>query len=131
MITIPWNAGARQLRQFALFAPLGFAAIGWMAHRLGAPWSAFWILVGVGVALLVAGLARPTLMRPFWILSLMVAMPIGFVVTTVAMAAVYYFVIAPIGLVFRLAGRDALGMKARGWTKVDGRGDPRSYYRQS
>jgi len=131
VIAIPWNAGARQLRQFALFAPLGFAAIGWMAHRLGAPWSTFWILVGVGVALLVAGLARPTWMRPFWILSLMVATPIGFVVTTVAMAAVYHLVIAPLGLVFRLAGRDALGMKARGWTKVEGREDPRGYYRQS
>jgi hypothetical protein len=128
---LPWNATARQLRQFALFAPAGFAAIGWMAHRFGAPWSTFWILVGVGVVLLVAGLARPTLLRPVWILSLMIAMPIGFVVTTVAMAAVYYLVITPIGLVFRLGGRDALGLKTRGWTKVAGPDDPGAYYRQS
>jgi hypothetical protein len=129
--TLPWNASLRQLRQFALFAPLGFAAIGWMAHRFGAPWSTFWILVALGLVLLVAGLARPTLLRPFWIMSLMVAMPIGFVVTTVAMAAVYYLVITPIGLVFRLVGRDALGLERGGWTKVEGREAVDAYYRQS
>ena len=131
MIALPWNASHKQLRQFAWFAPLGFAAIGWMVVRLGGSWDAFWILVGIGALLLPLGLLRPGFVRPFWIASLAVAFPIGLVVTNVALAALYYLAIAPLGLLFRVLGRDTLGRKARGWQRVEQAADSASYWRQS
>ena len=41
----------------------------------------------------------------------LIAAPIGFVLSQVIMAAIFYLVITPIGLVFRLMGRDVIGKK--------------------
>ena len=42
---------------------------------------------------------------------MIVALPIGFVLSHVIMAIIFYLVITPIGLVFRLMGRDVLGRR--------------------
>lgn len=131
MLTLPWNASVKQLRQFAWFAPLGFAAIGWMALRLGASMPVFWGLCAGGVVILLLGLVRPTLVRPFWMLSLALAFPIGFVVTNVALAALYYLAITPLGLLFRAMGRDTLARSSKGYQRVEGTSDADSYWRQS
>jgi hypothetical protein len=41
----------------------------------------------------------------------MLTLPIGFVVSFILLAVFYYLVITPIGLVFRLMGRDPLCRK--------------------
>jgi hypothetical protein len=47
---------------------------------------------------------------PFIALSV-VTFPIGFVVSHLALAIIYYLVFTPVALVFRLMGRDALRRK--------------------
>ena len=131
MMTLPWNASVKQLRQFAWFAPLGFAAIGWMTLRLGASMPVFWGLCAAGGVVLLLGLLRPTLVRPFWIVSLALAFPIGLVVTNVALAALYYLAMTPLALLFRGFGRDALGRTSKGYQRVDTAFDADSYWRQS
>ena len=134
MIQVPWNPTDRQLRQFAWACLPGFALIGWIARGL-ATWPA---TVGAGAALglvlLVAGLARPKSVRPVFVLFAAITAPIGWIVSNVLAAVFYYLVITPLGLLFRVFGRDALGLRARGaptyWRKHEASDDPRSYYRQ-
>ncbi len=104
-----WLAG------FGLFGVLvawragGFSsgiALGW--HT---PWRAalgVWGLALLGSAL---GLAWPRGIRPIYVAWMVAAYPIGWTVSLVLLALVYYVVFTTFGLVFRAFGRDTLGRK--------------------
>ena len=54
------------------------------------------------------GLAFPKLIRPVYIVMMALALPLGFVISTLLLAVVYYVVMTPIGWVMRLSGYDAM-----------------------
>jgi hypothetical protein len=117
MIKLDLNPPDGQLKQFAFIAVAGLPLIGLMVLKFAGQGWAFGhlsvlILLGVGVVQLLAFLAgfKP-LTRAIFIVLMIVALPIGFVLSHVLMAAIFYLVITPIGLVFRVIGRDALGRK--------------------
>jgi len=93
-----------------------------------------WVGVGVGLLLMLAGLARPLNLRPIYVAILAISAPIGWVVSK-ALAAVFFFlVLTPLGLFFRVIGRDPLSLRTRGkptyWREYRTNEDPRAYYRQ-
>lgn len=108
VIEINKDPSARQLRQFAGIW-LGFFAVAGavVAHRThSAAWAgAVWAIAGAVGAM---GLARPPWIRPVYLGMCYAALPIGWVVSHVLLAGVYYLVITPIGLVMRLCGRDPM-----------------------
>ena len=53
----------------------------------------------------------PAANRPLYVAMIVLTYPIGFVVSHVILGAIFYGMITPIGLVFRLVGRDALRRK--------------------
>ena len=64
-----------------------------------------------------------------------VALPIGFVVSHVVMAALFFGLFMPIGLLFRLLGRDSLHRKSDPdastyWIRRKAVADVRRYFRQ-
>jgi hypothetical protein len=64
------------------------------------------------------------------------AFPIGWTVSRVMLAVLFYGVFTPVAIVFRVIGRDLLGLRHRGsvetyWTVKPGVTDPRDYFRQS
>jgi hypothetical protein len=72
--------------------------------------------------------------RPIYLLALVIAFPIGWVVSNLAFLSIYYLLITPLALFFRLVGRDALALKRRGseswWRDHPGTSDPARYWRQ-
>lgn len=132
MLDVAWSPGARQLRQFAWACIPGFALFGWAAHRWGAGWPVSVALAALGVVLCVCGLARPTSLRLPWVILMTVAAPIGWLVMRVGLLVFFFLVLVPLALVFRAAGRDALGMRARpAWKPSAPARPPSSYYRAS
>jgi hypothetical protein len=106
----------RVLRQFASFAILGLPLLAGLLLRLfGAfAWTHWALLTAAAVGVLqrllfAARIEAPT--RYLFVGLTLVALPIGFVVSHLLMALIYYLVITPIGLVFRLTGRDVLGRR--------------------
>jgi hypothetical protein len=99
----------RQLRQFAAVGLPAFAAlIAWIAWRAGArPDVVAWALALVG-AYCCAALALPELIRPAFVGLMVAAYPIGWIVSHLVLAILYFGVITPIGLVLRLARGDAM-----------------------
>ena len=133
MIAPSWSPTPRQLKQFALAAPVGFGLVGGMLARFGLqPWWP-WAGAGFGALLLALGLARPLALRPLYALVMALATPIGWIARTLLMLVFYYLVVAPTGLVFRIVGRDALQLRGGGsrWRSRAGSRDPQSYYRQT
>ncbi len=132
MVEINWNPGARQLRQFAGLSAIALPALGWL-------WGGGETVVGgltlVGLAVAIAGTLAPATVKPLFLLLSLVAWPIGLVVGEIAILAIYGLVFVPMGLVFRLLGRDALRLRMdRGrptyWEPKSPAKNAASYYRQ-
>jgi hypothetical protein len=135
----------RILLQFAWVAAVAFPLLAGLFTRGEARWFEVWAwnwshpvvlsLAAVGVVQLLAMLAGVRhLSLALYVLMTLVAFPIGFVLSHVLMALIYYLVMTPIGLAFRVIGRDAMGRKpererASFWHDRGPARKPSSYFR--
>jgi len=113
-----WHPGRRHLRRFGAVALAVFAAVGvWIFFRQslfgfalgeGAANVTACVLWGVAFVCGVLAAAAPSALRPLYLGLSLIGLPIGLVVSHVAMGIVYYLVLTPIGLAMRLLGRDPL-----------------------
>lgn len=111
MIEINRHPRERDLRIFAVLQLLFFAFIAWRI-RPGLD-STLWprLLVGAaGVACLV-GLVRPSWVRPYFVGWLYAVFPIGWTISHLLIAAIYYLLMTPLGLLARAVGHDPLQLK--------------------
>jgi hypothetical protein len=112
LVEIRWNPSRRELRQFALiFFPLGALALAAIARL---KWHSPSISVAAActaAAVFTLGLLRPSWVRPLYVGMMVATFPIGFVVSHLLLFAVYFAVVAPIGLIMRLVGRDPLALR--------------------
>lgn len=120
MLKLNLRPEARALQQFAWFALVGLPLIAFAVLKFSGLWSwseswthpAMLVAYGLGAGQLVLFLAGvPLLSRWLYAALMVVAFPVGFVLSHVLMAAIYYLVITPIGLCFKLLGRDTMGRK--------------------
>jgi hypothetical protein len=126
----------RDLRIFGLLMLAFLGLVGGVVWWRGGSPSVAYGLWGAGAALTAVYYAVPGLQRKIYFGWLYAAYPIGFVVSHVVMAAVYFGVITPTALVMKVLGRDALALRLdRGaktyWVENRTRGrEPASYFRQ-
>jgi len=121
MIEINLKPDAKTLRQFGLIALVGFgfvAAIAWFDLLIFAavPLVASKpIVVGIfaGLAALSAFFSAvyPKANLPIYLGLTILSYPIGFVLSYVIMGTLFYLLLAPVGLLFKLTGRDPLARK--------------------
>ena len=108
VIQINRNPTRRELNRFG-FIWLGFLALfGVIAYlKFGSPLAARWLWIAA-VVVPIAGWMVPAFMRLVFLGMSYLACPIGFVVSHVLLAVVYYLVLTPIGLLTRLFGHDSM-----------------------
>ena len=108
IVQINKDTTRRQLNQFG-FIWLGFLALfGVIAHfKFGNPQAARWLWIAAVVVPIVGWLV-PAFMRLVFLGMSYLAWPIGFVVSHVVLAIVYYLVLTPIGLLTRIFGYDSM-----------------------
>lgn len=109
MIELNLRPSNRELRWFAgLWFPVFWAIVGGLVwYRADAPGVAvaMWL---AAAAVAAVGLIWPSAVRPIYVGWLIAAYPIGWTVSNLLLLGIYWLVLAPIGLVMRLAGRDPL-----------------------
>ena len=135
MITPQWRPDERQLRQFAWVSLVGFPVLGallWRAHGTALP---AMVLSAFGVLVWLVGLLEPKRIRIVYVTLLAISVPIGWVVSNLLLRVVFYGVVTPLGLVFRLTGRDALSLRrpqvSSHWRDLESSEDAASYFRQA
>ncbi len=108
VVQINTDPTRRELHQFG-FIWLGFLALfGVVAYfKFGSPLVARWLWVAAVVVPIVGWLV-PAFMRLVFLGMSYLAWPIGFVVSHVVLAVVYYLVLTPIGLLTRVFGYDSM-----------------------
>ena len=146
LVAVNWKPTQRQLRQFGWICLVVFAALGMLIY---ARHSVFRIhldvstarvlavvLVGFGLMCAFAAIVAPGILRPLYIALTLITLPIGYVVSFVILAIMFYGVITPIGLFMRLIGRDTMQRKlqpelATYWEPRQPVSDTQRYFRQS
>jgi hypothetical protein len=93
----------KELRWFAgLWWPLICAMIGLAFFRkFHAPTAAVWIWA-VGGLLAALGVIAPRVIQPFYLLLMRLTYPVGWCVSHLVLAAMYFLVVTPIGLLLRV-----------------------------
>ena len=114
MASVPLNLSpsTKELSQFGWISLVGFPAFGLLfSFVIGEGLLPLWVGIAVGVA--VCGLARidPKLIKWVFVGLMLIAWPVGLVVSTVMMAMIYYLLMTPVGLAFRLLGKDPLAKR--------------------
>ena len=85
----------------------------------------------IGAALLLLGLTAPMLLKWPSALWWKLAMALGYVNARVILTIAFLFVLTPIGLIWRLIGRDPLGWRREawpGWVRYPERYSDRSHF---
>ncbi len=132
---IPFRPTRRSLRQFAAAWLVFFGAFGahqYIArgyHQVGL------VLMVLAVVVGAIGLLRPGAIRWLFIGWMVLAFPIGWTISQVMLVLMFYLILTPVAVFFRLRGRDLLCRKPAAdrksfWLPKATPQDVRSYFRQ-
>ncbi len=145
LFTVNWKPDRHQLRIFGTICLLIFGALGvWVLFRQGifgfaltqrgAQKTAYglWAAAGLCFGL---GCVAPRALGPLYVILTAISLPIGYVTSYVVMAILFFGVVTPVGLVFRLVGRDPLDRRLDHaaetyWVPRVRVADVKRYYRQ-
>ena len=97
------------LRKFGWVVGAAFLLIGAFVMWRGHDWGRF--LMWVGGPLVVLGTVVPQILRPIYYGWMSFAFVLGSIMTRVILTVFFFLVLLPVGLFFKLIGRDALHRK--------------------
>jgi len=103
----------KKLRQFAGLWIIFFSAIAarqWFHHEHHV---AAIILAIVALTIGPMGVAFPKLIKPIYVGWMTAVYPIGWVMSHVMLGIVFFLIVTPMAILFRVLGRDALGLRAK------------------
>lgn len=112
LVEIDWHPKRKQLRSFGKIALVASAIISLLLYLLkgiAIQWAL--TIFAVGFIIFASSMISFRLTRMIYVALVAVTFPIGLVVSFTLLAIFYFLLLAPVGLFFRLIGRDALGRK--------------------
>ena len=102
----------REWRKFALAAGVFAGGVLWLASRRHLVMTgSLRIAAGCLILALLAGLAWPRLIRPLYRCAMTGSFYVGQVMGRVLLAVVFLFVLTPLALLLRVAGKDLLRLR--------------------
>ena len=124
----------RKLREFAAAgATVGSALAAWQAVSSNAGLAAGLLLAALAFA--VVGFWKPRWLAPVFWIAMAVTFPLAWAVSLLVLALLFYGLFGPLGLLFRLLGRDPLERRIDPdqrsyWKATQPADDSRRYLRQ-
>ncbi len=120
-----FSKSTKELRTFGVIMAVTLAIIG--SILLWKDNTAWPYLYAAAAFFLVAGLTFPRILAPVEWLWMKFARIMGIITTSIILSIAYYFIVTPVGIIMRIAGRDPLhrrlGRRARSyWIPVDADG---------
>jgi len=109
---INWHPNRKELRTFATIALLASILISLLFYQfrgLGIQWVV--VISSIGAAVFLIAFLSPGTTRLIYLGLTLAALPIGLAVSFILLAALYFGILTPLAIIFRLIGRDALNRK--------------------
>ena len=110
--SVNWNPNSKELNGFRVTSVVASVLIALVLYVFGGAdvgWCAAIAVVGACIAL--SGFVSLRLTRYIYIGMVAITLPIGLVISSILMMLFYFGLITPLGLVFRLIGRDPLSRR--------------------
>tara|TARA_B100001250_G_C19567404_1_gene686112 strand:+ start:31 stop:462 length:432 start_codon:yes stop_codon:yes gene_type:complete len=142
MIKFDLSPNKKKLSQFGWIGLFGFSVIGFIiAIKIDSfNGSASFLIPSICWSLAIVSpilsLTFPRGLLPLYLILSLVAIPIGIIVSNIILMVIFYLLISPIAIFFRLIGRDELKIRKNShhentfWIKQDSSKGLESYYRQ-
>ncbi len=136
MVIINWNPDKKFLRTFGLTALLAAICIFFVLYlSKGLAFQFSLIIFIVGLIIFVLSRASLKVTRLIYLGLTLVTLPIGLAVSFIVLAIFYFLLLTPLALIFRLKGRDVLGLKFKTdsksyWEKRTGTETLERYFHQ-
>jgi len=112
LIEINWHPKNKELRNFAIIALIASLVIACLLYTLkGIPIQWAGIIVTAGFGIFLSSFISLKLTRIIYLGLFLVTFPIGWAISMILLTAFYFLLLTPLGLLFRLLGRDPLGRK--------------------
>lgn len=117
LVRIDWNPDTETLRQFGWIALVGFGLIAvlawfeWLVFGFGLGDTRPYVAAGaagLGVIAALTSIVYAPANRALYVALSVVTYPIGFVLSHVLLAALFFGLFAPLALFFRVIGRDPM-----------------------
>jgi len=109
LIEINWHPDRQELRKFGIAALIASAVIAILLCLLkGLSIQYASVIFAFGCVIFLCGVAFPAAARIIYVGLTAATMPIGVAVSFVLLAIFYFLLLTPLGLLFRLMGRDPL-----------------------
>ena len=92
-------------------------------------------MMGMALGIGLLGLIKPPALRWLFVGWMVIAFPIGWTISQLMLGLMYYGILTPVGVLFRLRGRDLLRrkpapMQSSFWMPKEMPQDVRRYFRQ-
>jgi hypothetical protein len=136
MMDINWRPDKNDLRKFGDISLAMFLVIGLVMHWLDRV-SAETALYIATAGLVIYVISRTVVwgVKPVYLAAYGLTYPLGWVISHLILGLIYYVVVTPIGLIFRLMGRDLLHRRYDStaesyWVDHAPAGDVKRYFRQ-
>lgn len=112
LVEIDWNPKSKQLQSFGKIALVASAVISLLLYLLKGV-AIQWVLIifAFGFIIFIISMISLKLTKMIYLGMILVTLPIGWVVSFILLSAFYFLLLAPLGLIFRLIGRDPLCRK--------------------
>ena len=112
LVEIDWNPKSKQLQSFGKIALVASAVISLLLYLLKGV-AIKWVLIifAFGFIIFIISMISLKLTKMIYLGMILVTLPIGWVVSFILLSAFYFLLLAPLGLIFRLIGRDPLCRK--------------------
>lgn len=136
LVSVNWNPTRKDLNGFRLIAVcagLLVPVLLYVVEHVDPRWCLAIAAAGGGIGL--SGFVSLKLTRAIYLVMMVVTLPIGFVVSLLLMGVFYFGLITPVGLIFRLIGRDAMRRRfdpnaSTYWVRHERATKPQRYFQQ-
>ena len=106
-----FNPSTKILREFGIFSLFGFGAFGLVSALKWEMWHLSYGLWCLAVLAFIFAFIQPKFLRPLFVVLMVVVFPIGFVISNIILASLFYGVFTAFALIFKVIKRDALNRK--------------------
>ena len=144
LVDLDLNPDRRTLRQFGFVAMVGFGLLAYLAwseslvFAFGLGASRLPLAYGFGALAVLCpalSLVAPAANRPIYVGLSLLTFPIGFVLSHVILALLFFGMFAPLAIALRIAGRDPMRRRTGAedesyWDDARRERTPESYFRQ-
>lgn len=111
LIEINWNPKQRELRMFSVALACLSSLAGLFSFQREASVLLTGTLCGVALVCFLLAWLAPQVMRPVYLLWMILFYPLRWLISCLLIAVVFYLVITPVGILLRLCGYDFVGKR--------------------